>query len=128
MAKVTWTVEGKKIPLKPKTFPGIPPVGELRSAYVKEFIARNKLVPAKQEIHIDEMKVTQIPTWWKIGGPWGPHLHLGDDIYLLNNAQWKDFSQGLIQEMNLKIKGAGVVKFETVMQAILETELAKGAK
>jgi hypothetical protein len=128
MAKITWTVEGKKIPLKPKTFPGIPPVWELTSAYVKDFIAKNKLIPAKQKILIDEKQVSQIPSWWKYGGPWGPHLHLGDDIYVLNSAQWQDFSQGLIQEMNLKIKGAGTVKFENVMQAVLESELAKEAK
>jgi hypothetical protein len=128
MANLTWTFNGKKLPWPPKPFPGpLGPMWEMKQIYIKEFVSRNKLSPAKQEIQVDR-KVSPVPPWWKYGGPFGPHIHLGNDIYLLNKEQWQDFSKGMIKEMDLKLNGAKSVSFESLMKASVETELSRSAK
>lgn len=129
MAKIEWTVNGKKIPWPPKPFPGYPvPIWEMNSAYIRDFIGKNKLLPARQEIAIDGAQVAKLPPWWKYGGPWGPHLHLDNEIYILDKGQWQEFSRGLVQAMDLKLKASKTIEFEAVMLAAVEAALAKGAK
>ncbi|MCE1164951.1 MAG: hypothetical protein LWX07_06075 [Bacteroidetes bacterium] len=52
--------------------------------------------------------------WWIYGGPIFPHLHLDGDVYLLNDEQWKTFSEGILKGIKEKIANAGKVNFAQV--------------
>ena len=125
MANLTWTVNGKKIPL-PKPFPGIPPFPwETKEAFVRDFVSRHGLTPATQQITLDGRPLANAPLWWKYGGPRDPHLHLGNEIYMLDRAKWKEFTQGLAQSMGIEIDRAKKIDFADLAQKATETELLK---
>ena len=49
------------------------------------------------------------------GGIKTPHLHYGDEIYLLDRAQWNEFSQKIMVEVSEKLKGPNQVNFDQLI-------------
>ena len=63
--------------------------------------------------------------WWKYGGPRDAHLHLGNEIYMVDRVQWKEFTQALAQSMGIEIDRAKKIDFAGLAQKAAETELLK---
>lgn len=126
MAKMTWTVNGKKIPIPPLPFPGIPPFPwDAREKFVRDFVTRHGLRAATQAITINGDPLPKVPPWWRHGGPREPHLHLGNDIYLLDRAQWAEFVRGLAADMDMKIDTAPKINFASLADKAIEAELRR---
>lgn len=65
----------------------------------------------KEKIRIDEI----IPIF--PGGLNCPHLHYKGDIYLLNDQQWKTFSNNIIEGFKDKLSRIGTVSFDQLVKA-----------
>jgi hypothetical protein len=52
------------------------------------------------------------PFWWKYGGMRVPHLHFKDQVYMLNDEQWKTFSKSLLGAFKTQLEKANTVSFE----------------
>lgn len=50
------------------------------------------------------------------GGLRIPHLHYGADIYLLDRAQWKEFSAAVLREATDRIARAKEISFEQTLE------------
>lgn len=46
------------------------------------------------------------------GGMRIAHIHVGDDVYLVNREQWADFTKGVMRDLSRKLGNAGHVSFE----------------
>ena len=62
---------------------------------------------------IPNLKFIPINKW---GGIRGPHLHFKDEIYRLDNKQWNDFSAVILKNIQERIKKAGTVSFDQLME------------
>lgn len=73
---------------------------------VKGFIEKNKIRP------IDQVKLLR-ERWWLNGGMFVElkHVHINDNIYILNDAQLESLDQELIRGFKISLKKAGEVKF-----------------
>lgn len=61
----------------------------------------------------------KLPFKWPIpfpGGMKSPHLHFQENIYLLNEKQWKDFSGRIIKDIQSRIANAGSVSFDQLVE------------
>lgn len=83
--------------------------------YIQEMIKKFNLeklkFPQTREA-VQEIEFT--PPWWKYGGPVFPHLHLDGDAYLLNDEQWKAFSDKVMNGLKERIGKAGSVNFSQI--------------
>lgn len=50
------------------------------------------------------------------GGIRIPHLHFREDIYLLDEKQWRDFSSKVVKDFQAKLAKVNTVSFEQVME------------
>ena len=50
------------------------------------------------------------------GGLRTPHLHFAGEIYLLTDAQWKEFSVTVVKGLQEKLSRAGTVGFNQAME------------
>jgi len=118
-------------------FPGIPP--EILINYgslIQEIIKVNKLIPVskieavKTRVMVDAQPIatrsanqtttamslnTGIDWWWKYGGMKVPHLHFGDDAYILNEAQWQTFTTGVMKDVTRKLTKAKNISFDQLV-------------
>jgi hypothetical protein len=51
-----------------------------------------------------------------------PHLHYGDNIYLLSDRQWADFSSKVLTEIKAKLGATQKVTFEQLAEAAAGTQ------
>jgi hypothetical protein len=49
------------------------------------------------------------------GGMRIAHIHVGDDIYLVNKQQWGTFTKRVMTDLSEKLGSAGNVSFDQVM-------------
>jgi hypothetical protein len=76
-----------------------------------------KLVPVPQSKAdpSSAIKVEMIPQWWKYGGMKIAHLHYQDQVYMLNNEQWRSFSKNLLESFSKNLEQANAVSFENAL-------------
>ena len=55
------------------------------------------------------------------GGLRIPHLHLGEDVYRLNPAQWREFSTTVIEDLRKKLEHVEIVSFEQAAELVEAT-------
>lgn len=97
---------------------------------VRVFIEKQKLQPISQERIGQQVsarsfkagdKKAIVPEYyipWPFPFPGGikvPHLHFGDDIYYLNNKQWREFSGTALKSLQDKFKNIGSVGYDGLM-------------
>lgn len=51
------------------------------------------------------------------GGLKHPHLHFKDEIYLLDNKQWREFSVKVIKSLKDRLNRARTVSFDQLLEA-----------
>ena len=97
----------KKHKLKPlpiEEYPYLPLAAELGSTAVNlKATSRKKAVQLR----------------WPIPFPGGigiPHLHLGNDIYLVQAKQWQQFSQAVVTDIRKRLDGAKEIGFDQMLQ------------
>jgi hypothetical protein len=128
MAKVKCTLNGKTLAWPAKSWPGIPvPIWKAKAKFIREFVAKNGLSAAKFELKVDNKILSSVPSWWKHGGYPLPHLHLGDDIYIVSKTQWAEAVAGLVKGTGIKLEEAKSIEFGSLMQKFAEADLAKRA-
>jgi hypothetical protein len=92
---------------------------------VESAIKKMNLVPyVSKQIKEKSLENTQIsldPIWWKYGGIKVPHLHLHDQVYILNDEQWKTFSKTLLSAFKTQLEKASAVSFENAQ--VISSEL-----
>jgi hypothetical protein len=109
-------------------FPGIPiPFWNKYSSQIGEFIQRNKLQAATEKdlaaagmslkAAVMPKAVTGAKQAFDLGIKGGNriHLHFKDQIYLLTDQQWSQFSARVIETCKAKIAGAKTIDFETTV-------------
>jgi hypothetical protein len=81
---------------------------------IKAFVTSAQLNPvAFQQVgSVKAFSAEHFPLWLKYGGMVGPHLHLGDKTYILNDEQWNKFSKELIADFKSKLDAAKAITFE----------------
>lgn len=52
---------------------------------------------------------------WPCGGIKCPHLHYGQDVYLIDESQWRYFSQAVIKVCQSKLAAANTVSLEQLI-------------
>ena len=99
------------------------PVWIRDARFVKEFIEKNRIekitgaattprgAAAEQRREILALLDRPFP-----GGIRVAHLHLGDDIFLPTESQWKDFAGQVMEGFKTKLAHAQSVSFEQVME------------
>lgn len=105
---------------------GIPsPIWLKNIAVIADFIKNNNLKPVPEE-HVPSMFVYESPVIKeKItvprpipfpGGIRAAHLHFKNDIYLLNEEQWKSFTTGIMKDFQAKLSKVKTVSFEQAIE------------
>ena len=69
------------------------------------------LMPNEREKNPIKFRIPSFP-----GGIRLPHLHFKDEIYLLDEHQWKEFSGRVLKEFQVKMSKVNAVNFEQVME------------
>ncbi|MCX6249865.1 MAG: hypothetical protein NTX61_03840 [Bacteroidetes bacterium] len=71
--------------------------------------------------------LSKIEPWWKYGGNKFAHLHYKDDVYLLNDEQWKTFSQQIMTTFNTIMTKAGTINFQQALKIseVISKEIMK---
>jgi hypothetical protein len=71
-----------------------------------------------QAARVTQAEPTQVPDLIPDfpGGLKCPHLHYKRDIYLLNNQQWKTFSNSIIEGFKKKLSEMGTISFEQLVK------------
>jgi len=108
----------------------------VNSNWLNKFIKENKLKPIpmeelvgggkRKEVNETEYVMAKSPwPWpypypfpWPIPYPGGikiAHLHYKNDIFYLNDAQWKDFSKHALRNMQNKLNKARAVSYDQLM-------------
>jgi len=94
---------------------------------IGNFIDKNKLVPMadhnlmpvkrmeKAGLAANQLSLHYVPWWW-FGGIKVAHLHFNGEVYILNDAQWKNFSKDLMHGMKTRIDNAGTIPFESSLE------------
>ncbi|HTX89880.1 MAG TPA: hypothetical protein VMC09_01575 [Anaerolineales bacterium] len=116
-------------------FPGIPiPFWVQYSSQIGEFIQRNKLQAATEKDLAAagmSLKAAVMPKAevgvkqaFDLGIKGGNriHLHFKDQIYLLTDQQWNQFSGRVIETCKAKLAGAKTIDFETTVMLGAITE------
>jgi hypothetical protein len=111
-------------PFKRIPFPGYPVPFWIRHAgLIEQLVKELKLTPVPEK-HMfrgladvkptaDAPKIIFDPGQW--GGNRGPHLHLGNILYLLNEEQWKVFSKRITTEFKSKLELAHTIPVQEMM-------------
>jgi len=100
----------------------------LNREFVGELIARFKLQPIEREYLIAD---DPIPSFDRVGEPEAAvaflrprpfpgglriaHLHWRDEVYQLDQEQWKEFSGTIIEGFQERLRQAGSVSFDQLM-------------
>jgi hypothetical protein len=116
-------------------FPGIPiPFWVHYSTQIGEFIQKNKLQAATEKdlaaagMSLKAAVMPKVATGVKqafdqgIKGGNRIHLHFKDQIYLLTDQQWTQFSARVIETCKAKLAGAKTIDFETTVMLGAITE------
>ena len=111
--------------MKPIPFPGYPAPFWIRNVcMIDEFIkgAKSYEVPEaylpKATADLQARGATTRPVIFDPGiwgGNRGPHLHLGEKIFLLDEKQWKAFSDKLTAVFRSKLEHANVIPVQDMM-------------
>lgn len=118
--------------LKKELINGIPnPIWIRNEALIERFIKKNKdmLVKYKQpavikkgkevvdkKIIADEVHMAfEDRRWWR-GGIRVAHIHFRDDIYVLDDRQWADFSNQLVDTLKAKLESANTINFNQALE------------
>lgn len=96
--------------------------------YIRDFTAKHKLAPLGKEHFVMEdllpiEPAVQQEAVMKRRLPWPPfpggirvaHLHLGSDIFVLTDEQWREFSSGALKGLQEKLKDARTIGFSQLM-------------
>ncbi|HQU31079.1 MAG TPA: hypothetical protein PLA96_06215 [Candidatus Brocadia sapporoensis] len=94
--------------------------------YTGKFITENQIRPVPIEalatenpqgiFAAREQEKALLPHSEWFGGIKIPHLHFKRDIYLLNEIQWRRFSENIINDFRKKLDNVKTVGFEQVME------------
>lgn len=81
---------------------------------IKNFVTQNHLIPVnlgamKSVSALEGYDIT--PIYLKYGGHINPHLHLGQDVYIINDKQWKEFSKILLTDFKKKLDATNGITF-----------------
>jgi hypothetical protein len=106
-------------PLKHIWTGGVPADFWVKKAKVIEAFIKEKGL-ASMEFAVSQAKTTATTKSLLLdpgikGGIRVAHLHFKDKIYPLNEAQWKEFSQGIITDMQAKLAKSKSIGFEEGM-------------
>lgn len=90
---------------------------------IGSFIKKNNLKPVSSDpVLSSEMRAGKLTAatsnlipWWYRGGKKFAHLHYEGDVYLLNEEQWKDFSNSIVADMSKKMAASKNVSFTGVL-------------
>lgn len=99
---------------------------------VRDFIKRHKLEAiGKEELlarkHVLDAPVAAVPVATEAhagliprigytGGMRAPHLHYGGEIYSLDRAQWREFSERTLDKLRERLADVKTVGFEQAME------------
>jgi hypothetical protein len=112
------------IHMKPIPFPGYPAPFWFRNIGLLEDIIKELNLRAIPEKYmpkgVPEMNMKAVSSSFAFdpgthGGNRGPHLHLGENIYILNEEQWKVFSNRIGAEFHSKLERANTIPVQDVM-------------
>jgi len=114
------------LPFKPIPFPGYPvPFWFRYIKSIEKIINEFKLQPIPPKylpkVYLEKSAKAAAMTVPIIfdpgirGGNRGPHLHLGDNIYILEDKQWKVFSEDVVSQLQSKLKKANTIAVQDVM-------------
>ena len=105
------------IGIKPFPFPGYPAPFWFRNINLIEKIIKElnpQMIPEKYVPKGSaEMNIKFDPGIR--GGNRGPHLHLGENMYILTDEQWKAFSDTIAAEFHSKLERANTIPVQDVM-------------
>jgi hypothetical protein len=108
--------------------------------YIKEFAAKNSLVNINTPEHagmlagytLANLQPQALPDVAAsvaaqlrrpiYGGMKLPHLHYGDNIYLLSDKQWADFSSKVLTDVKAKLGATQKVTFEQLAEVAAGTQ------
>ena len=62
------------------------------------------------------LDIAQFEPWWLYGMVKFAHIHYKDEVYSLNDDQWKQFSQKVLTNFNEILAKAGTVNFQQVLK------------
>jgi hypothetical protein len=87
----------------------------LEALYGKEFsdFVRTRKIPS---IPLDD---------WGHGGPRDPHIHVGNEIYLLSKAQWTELSKTIVAKNAAIFGKARSISFEKMGEILSDPENVK---
>jgi hypothetical protein len=87
---------------------------------IEKFIRKYKLSPQTKLIPNLPSKVKPahpfIPDSSIHGGMRTPHIHFKNDIYILNEKQWKNFSESVLKNFRSTLEKVNTVNFEQLME------------
>lgn len=103
-----------------RRWPGLPP--EILVNYglqIQEIIKANKLVPVSkmEAVGVNTRAAPAASTmdadvwWWKNGGLKIAHVHYAGEVYVLDRAQWDQFSSMVLKDFAKKLSAAKTVSF-----------------
>ena len=102
----------------------------LNREFIGELVARFKLQPIDREYLVAD---DPIPIFDRVGGPEAgealrlrprpfpgglriPHMHWRDEVYQLDQEQWKEFSSTIIAGFQERLRQAESVSFDQLME------------
>lgn len=102
--------------------PGIPiPIWLTKLDLLAKFIQNEGLKPIDEKL--SSAVITRPPLEAKFkdvtdirGGIRAPHLHYGGKLYILDNVQWKKFSEVLIADFKEKLNSVNTISFEKALE------------
>ena len=95
---------------------GRSPIWEVRREVVMRFIREMGLEPIPME-RLGPTATAEVKWDRNIYGGWRvPHLHFGQDIYLMDPEQWHKFSSARLREFGELLTSASTVSFQHFME------------
>lgn len=91
---------------------------------IKEAIKSMKLSPEKEMPSNKKSRLSDLAglpdyfekPWWKYGGIKVAHLHCDDKVYILDDAQWRQFSKLVLASFKNKIENASSISFSSALK------------
>ncbi|MCP4898596.1 MAG: hypothetical protein GY906_16610 [bacterium] len=77
-------------------------------------------------VKVNKIRPYPLPRPWPGPCPGGlkmPHVHLGEEVFRLEQEQWMEFSTGVIREMADRLVEANTVRFGELMDLAEITEV-----
>ncbi len=89
-------------------------------AFLGEFVKNHGINPANIGVIGERMAATASTTKIPIdlgiaGGIRLAHIHFGDNIYMLNKAQWAELSKGIVADFKAKLETVRTIDFDTTI-------------